>query len=197
MKFDKRIGGDIINLSLIFINISFMSKIKQKIIELLAYHPEREFYAQEVATKINCSKASAVIILKSLLDKKIVHREKRGHMKFYQINPENIEVKRIKTDFALKKLNPLLSKLKKVSQKIILFGSASRGEQTFDSDIDLLILTNDKRSVKKVLGSAKEKLKIKPIVKTPSEWSEEEVKNPAFYGEIKSGVVLHNYVSRV
>lgn len=174
-----------------------MSKVKQKIIELLAYHPEGEFYAQEVANKVNCSKASAVIILKGLAEKKIVYREKRGHMKFYRINPDNIEVKRIKQDLVLKKISPLLARLKKVSQKIILFGSSGRGEQTFDSDIDLLILTNDKGGTQKILEKAVAKLKIKPIVKTFAEWSEIEVKNPDFFKEVKRGITLHDYVSRI
>ena len=174
-----------------------MSKIKQKIIKLLAAYPEREFYAQEVAKKVNCSKASAVIILQDLADKKIVHKDKRGHMKFYKINQENIEVKKFKIELALQKLNQPLPRLKKISSKIILFGSASRGEQTFDSDIDLLILTNDKENVRGVLQKFKPKLGLKPIIKTPSEWSEVEVRDPEFYREVKSGITLHNYVSRV
>ncbi len=174
-----------------------MSKTKQKIIKLLSAYPEREFYAQEVAKKVNCSKASATIIFQNLVDKKIVHKDKRGHMKFYKINQENVEVKKFKIELALRKINPFLSRLKKISSKIILFGSASRGEQTLDSDIDLLVLTNDKENVKQVLQNLKPKLGLKPIIKTPSEWSEVEIKDPGFYREVKSGITLHNYVSRV
>ncbi len=174
-----------------------MSNIKYKIISFLSDYPEQEFYAQEIAEKIKCSKSSAVIILKDLTNKKIVHRKKKGHMKFYQINPENIEVKKIKIELALKSLTPLLSKLKKISQKIVLFGSTSRGEQTFNSDIDLLILTNRKKDVKKVIKDSQLKLKINPLIKSISEWSEIETKNPEFYREVKSGITLHNHVSRV
>ncbi len=174
-----------------------MSEIKYRIINLLSHYPEQEFYAQEVAERIKCSKSSAVIILKDLTNKKIVYRKKKGHMKFYQINPENIEVKKMKIELVLKALTPLLSKLKKISQKVILFGSASRGEQTFNSDIDLLILTNRKEDAKKIVKDTGLKLKIKPIIKSVSEWAEVEVENPEFYGEVKSGITLHNHVSRV
>ncbi len=178
-------------------NISSMSKIKRKIIRLLAYHPEREFYAQEVAEKTACSKASATTILKELADKKIVYKEKRGHMKFYQVNPESMDVKRFKIDLVLENINSLLSKLKNVSRKIILFGSASRGEQTADSDIDLLILTNDKDRVQKILSNTSQKLGVKPFIKTPSEWSQMEVTNPEFYREVNGGITLYEYVSRI
>jgi predicted nucleotidyltransferase len=174
-----------------------MAEIKQKIIELLADYPEREFYAQEIVKKVGCSKASASGILKFLADKKIVSKKVKGHMKFYQINQGSSEVKRLRIDLALEKLAATVLKLKKFSQKIILFGSASRGEQTFGSDIDLFILTNNKKEIQDNLKKVSSKLKINAIVKTPSEWSEMEVTSPEFYQEVKNGITLYNYVPRI
>ena len=172
-----------------------MSKIELRIIRLLADYPEREFYAQEIAEKMKCSKASAVNILKALADRKMVYKKVKGHMKFYQINPKNLEVKKLKINLALEKLSSLLPKLRKSSQRIILFGSASRGEQTFDSDLDLFILTNNKSEVQATLK--KINMRIKAIIKTPTEWAEMEVKEPEFYQEVKNGIILYSYVPRI
>ncbi len=174
-----------------------MMTIKQKIIKLLGDYPEREFYAQEIAKKVGCSKASASGILKSLAAESVIFKNVKGHMKFYRINLENIEVKKNKINFALERLRVVLPELKKVSQKIILFGSVSRGEQSFDSDIDLLVLTSNKEEVRKVLKQVAPRIKIQAIIKTPAEWSEMEIKEPEFYHEVKSGITLHDYVSRV
>lgn len=174
-----------------------MAKIEQKIIELLADYPEREFYAQEIAKKAKCSKASASDILKVLADKKIVFKKVKGHMKFYQINQGSFEVKRARIDLALEKLGPILVKLKKFSQKIVLFGSASRGEQTAGSDIDLFILSKDKNETRKILEKTSRNLQIKAIIKTGSEWAEMETQEPEFYQEIKNGITLYNYVPRI
>jgi predicted nucleotidyltransferase len=174
-----------------------MAKNKQKIITLLADYPGREFYAQEIAEKTECSKASASNILKSLADKKVIFKEAKGRMKFYRINQGSPEVKRARIDLALEKLVPALAKLKKSSLKIILFGSASRGDQTAGSDIDLFILSKDKNETRKILEKTSRNLQIKAIIKTPSEWSEMEVQEPEFYREIRDGITLYNYVPRI
>lgn len=174
-----------------------MTKIEQKIIKLLSDYPEREFYAEEITRKVGCSKASASNILKTLLEKKIVFKNIRGHMKFYQINQKNIAVKKLKINLTLEKLEPLASKLKKNSQRIILFGSASRGEQTADSDIDLLILSNNKEITKKIIKITNIGSRIKAIIKTQNEWAEMEIKEPEFYREIKSGITLYDHVPRI
>lgn len=174
-----------------------MAKIEQKIIEFLGNYPGREFYTQEIAENVKCSKASASNILKSLAKEGVVFTNTRGHMNFHKINQKNLKVKQLKINSALEKLNLILPKLQKVSQKIILFGSASRGEQTFDSDIDLLILTFHKPEVVEILKEINKKMKIKAIIKTPVEWSEMEIKEPEFYQEVKNGIILYNYVSRI
>ena len=174
-----------------------MIKIKKKIIRFLSDYPEKEFYGQEIADKVKCSKASASIILKALVGKKIIFLKKKGNMKFYQINPKNIEVKKIKISTVIENINPLLLKLEKFSQKVILFGSSSRGEQTSDSDIDLFILGNRKEKIREFIGKTNSRLNIKAIIKTPTKWSEMEIMEPEFYQEIKNGIVLYEYVPRI
>jgi len=174
-----------------------MTKLEKKLIKLLADYPEKEFYAQEISQKLNFSKASASGILKSLTKRGVVFKKVKGHMKFYQINPKNPEFKKFRINLVLEKVNPLLPKFKKNSQRIILFGSASRGEQTFSSDIDLFILSNDKNEVQAALRKINAKLPIKAIIKTPSEWSEMEIKEPEFYREVISGITLYDYVPRI
>jgi predicted nucleotidyltransferase len=174
-----------------------MTKLEQIIIKLLSNYPEQEFYCQEIARKANCSKASVSGILKSLHNKKLVFKNVKGHMKFYQIDQKNSEIKKFKIIAAIERLNPLLPKMKKFSQKIILFGSASRGEQTIESDIDLFILSKDKNGARLFLKKINPDLNIKTIIKTPGEWSEMEVKEPVFYQEIKNGITLYNYVPRI
>ena len=173
-----------------------MIKIETKIVLFLAGQPHREFYGEEIANRVKCSKASASGILARLAEKKIILKKLRGRMKFYQINTADINVKKMKIDLALKETAALAAKLKKHSQRLILFGSASRGEQTVESDIDLFIATNRKDEVSKILADYKNK-KIKAIVKTPSEWAETEIKEPELYYEIKNGITLYNYVPRI
>jgi len=172
-----------------------MTKLEEKIIKLLADYPEREFYGQEIADKIKASKAAASGLLKALHGRSIIRKKVKGRMGFYQINQASPELKKFRINSAMERINPLLSALKKYSQKIILFGSASRGEQTLNSDLDLFVLSTDKKKVKAVLE--KTGSRIQPIIKTPGEWSELEITEPEFYREIKNGIILYDYVPRI
>src|SRR3990170_5511202 len=174
-----------------------MAKIEQEIIKFLSNYPEREFYAQEIGENVQCSKASASNILKSLANEGVVFTNTRGHMKFHRINQKNLKVRQLKINFVLEKLNLIVPKLQKVSQKIFLFGSASRGEQTFNSDIDLFVITSHMPDAAAILKKTGKNTKIKAIIKTPSEWSEMEIKEPEFYQEVKNGIILYNYVPRI
>ncbi|MDO8668191.1 MAG: nucleotidyltransferase domain-containing protein [bacterium] len=174
-----------------------MTKLEKKIIMFLADYPEREFYSQEIADKVRGSKASASGLLKALSRQGVVFKKVKGRMKFYQINLKSPELKRLRIDSAMEKINLFLPKLEKLSQKIILFGSASRGEQTSGSDLDLFILSRDKKEIIEVLKKISAGLRLKPIIKAPGEWSELEITEPEFYREIKNGITLYDYVSRI
>jgi len=172
-----------------------MTKLEEKIIKLLADYPEREFYGQEIADRIKASKAAASGLLKALYGRGIIRKKVKGRMGFYRINQGSLDLKKLRINSALEKINPLLSKLKKYSQKIILFGSASRGEQTLNSDLDLFILSADKKRIKAALEETGSR--IQPIIKTSGEWSELEITEPEFYREIKNGIILYDYVPRI
>lgn len=174
-----------------------MTKLEKKIIRLLADYPEQEFYSQEIADRVKGSKASASGLLRVLSRQGVVFKKVKGRMKFYQINSKSPELKKLRINLAMEKLNPLLSRLEKLSQKIILFGSASRGEQTSGSDLDLFVLSRDKDKIRVALKKTNAGSRLKAIIKTPGEWSELEITEPEFYQEIKNGIILYDYVPRI
>jgi predicted nucleotidyltransferase len=169
-----------------------ITKNCQKIILFLGDYPERKFFSKEIAEKLRISLGGAHNALKYLEGEKMVKVEPRGNMKFYQINDENPLVKQIKLTEAVKRLMPLINKLKSNSKKIILFGSASRGEQTAGSDIDLFVLTHNPETIKRNIAELKGKMPINSVIKTPNQWGELEIKEPEFYREVKQGIQLSN-----
>ncbi len=87
-------------------------------------------------------------------------------------------------------LEPLLKKMRNKSQKIILYGSSSRGENTKDSDIDLFVVTNSLQEVEKIVRNSSKGKIIQLIVRTPLKYIEMEKTDPIFYAEIERGIVL-------
>ena len=170
-----------------------LTKNCQKIIIFLGNYPERKFFSKEIAEKLNISLGGTHNVLKRLTEEKITTIEKRGNMKFYQIDYENPIVKQLKTALIVEELSLLVNKIKQKCKKIILFGSTARGEQTANSDIDLFILTHDPEDIKKDIAKYKGKIMISPVIKTPNQWSELEIKEPEFYNEVKRGIKLFNH----
>ena len=174
-----------------------MTPIEKKILTFFGNYPERQFYAQEIAGAVHCSKASVSAVMRTFLKKGLVFGEVRGRMKFYRINPKHVEVKKWKIDSALHSILGLVKRLSPHTDKIILFGSAGRGEQTVSSDIDLFILTRKKADAQRVVAMVKSKCTMNAAIKTPQEWAEMEVREPEFYQEIKNGITVHQYVPRI
>ena len=168
-----------------------ITKNNQKIINLLADYPNQQFFTKEMSSKLNISLGGAHNSLKELTKNKIIIMEQKGNMKFFQINFQNSLVKQFRVTFITEKLSEIIKKIKNYSKKIILFGSASRGEQDKESDVDLFILTNDSRKVKEMLNKCNKKMLINFIIKSPNEWSEIEIKEPEFYNEVKGGIILY------
>ena len=167
-----------------------ITKNCEKIILFLGNYPEKRFFSKEIAEKLSISLGGTHNALKYLAKEKIVEQEQKGNMKFYCINEENSLAKQSKITAVIKELSVLIEKIKDDCISIILFGSASRGEQTNDSDIDLFVLTHNPGLIKSKIAKNKSKSKINPIIKTPNQWSELEIKEPEFYNEVKQGIKL-------
>ena len=78
------------------------------------------------------------------------------------------------------------------ADKIILYGSTARGEDTPDSDIDLLIIRDklEKDETAKELKKVKLKKKINAEQFTPYEYEELKKKDPVYHAETDRGIVL-------
>ena len=108
----------------------------------------------------------------------------------YAINFDHPIVKQLKVLKVIIFLNPLLKKIRNKSQKIILYGSSSRGENTKDSDIDLFVVTNFLLEVEKTIKNSSKGKSIQLILGTPLKYIEMEKSDPIFYAEIERGIVL-------
>ena len=121
----------------------------------------------------------------------MIFREQKGNMKFFQINLHNSIIKQLRTTSTIEKLAKITKRLEKDSKEIILFGSASRGEQSAESDFDLFVLTNNPKEAREIIKRERKKLPVSAIVKTPNEWGETEIKELEFYLEVKKGIKLY------
>jgi hypothetical protein len=161
-----------------------------KVLAFLADHPGRAFLSSEILGALSMSRAGVYLALQELIEGGLAFRMARGRFHLYSIDPALLQVKLFKALQNAVLLEPLRARLIGTSIKIILFGSASRGEDSSSSDIDVFILTRDPEKTRGILSSFSCARTIQPIVVVPAEWGGFREKNKVFWGEIDRGLVL-------
>jgi predicted nucleotidyltransferase len=161
-----------------------------KVLSFLARYPAQEFLSSEIQMGVSVSRAGAYLALQNLLREKLVNKKEKGRFHLYSLNHVNPIVRQFKVLMNVILLEPLILKLRPFMVRMILFGSASRGEDTVSSDIDLFIISKDPETIKEHLTSYKAERKLQPIVLVPAEWPEFREREKAFFEEIEKGIVI-------
>lgn len=167
----------------------------QKVLSFLAKFSDREFYEREIARKIGISYGSANKVLNELYSNGFLKRRREGKMYFYSVNKTNAILRQFKILSIIVLLQPLIDKLKKITKKIVLYGSCAEGTDTSESDIDLFIISEQKGKVLRIienysLGKGFEGIKIQPVIQTPIELLRSEKKDKEFLSLVREGIVL-------
>ncbi|MCK4810582.1 MAG: nucleotidyltransferase domain-containing protein [Candidatus Omnitrophica bacterium] len=170
-------------------NILFVTNA-QKVLLFLVDHPIRNFLESEIQKATKISKSGVNYALRALVAADFLFRTKRGKVFFYTLNHKNLVVKELKVIETITQIDGLLKKLEPLVSKIILFGSSSRGENTPDSDIDLLVISRNKEFVSKQIEKFKSKRKIQSVICTNLSFIEKKKTAPVFYEQVNKGIVL-------
>ncbi len=162
----------------------------QIILAFLCRHPHQTFYSGEIAEKTSLSKGGTNQSLRELASQGILKTEKKGHMTFYSADLSSPSVRQFKILQNVTALESIVHKLKPFADRVVLFGSCARGEDTQESDVDLLVVSRDKDHIRSLIPETKAKRKIQLLLKTPQEHIQLESKEPVFFKEIQQGVIL-------
>lgn len=163
---------------------------RQKVLSFLLDHPDKVFYDREISRLSGVSRAGTNFALRDIYKEGLIKREKRGRMYFYSIDIANPLIKQLKITQNITRLSNLLEKLKPFSLKVILYGSAAKGTNTQESDLDLFILTREKNEIKKIIFESSLREKIQYVSQTPNEYARSKEENPVFHKEISEGIIL-------
>jgi DNA-binding transcriptional ArsR family regulator len=172
-----------------------ISTINQKVLSLLAKFSGQEFYERELARKLGISYGSANRAVNELYSDGAVTRRREGKMYFYSIDSSNAALTEFKKLVNLMLIEPLVEELKKISSRIILYGSCALGTDNSESDLDLFIVSNSKEDVSNVISGFTfprgfENIHIQPVIRTPVELLEGGESERTFMEEVDRGIVL-------
>ena len=184
------------------LNDKVISTATQKILGFFCLHPEQKFHGRDIAKQMGERSSSVQRALKILEREKILIPEQKGRMIFYSLNEANPLVKPYKVVAIIAALEPLVKKLRKITDLIVLYGSSARGTYLTDSDVDLFVISSNEDDVWEILSRFSRNFvkEIKAVVHTLAEWTDVEEKNPVYAEEVNKGFILFQseyYESRI
>lgn len=169
--------------------------VNQKVLSLLAKFSDQEFYEREVARRLGIATGSANRALNELYSTGAVTRRRKGKMYFYSIDSSNAALVEFKKIVNLMLIEPLVEGLKKMSSRVVLYGSCALGTDTSDSDLDLFVVANSKEDVSNIISGFTfprgfENIHIQSVIRTPVELLERGESERTFMEEVERGIVL-------
>jgi predicted nucleotidyltransferase len=172
-----------------------VSTVSQKVLSFLAKYSDSEFYERQIASRIDISFGAANRALNQLFKQGAVRRRQEGRMFFYSIDPASPALPNYKVLVNMMLIGPLVEILMTMSNRVVLFGSCAKGTDDSRSDLDLFIVTNEKRKVAEVIRKASftrgfEDIRIQPVIKTPVELLQAGEAERVFLDEVEQGIVL-------
>lgn len=159
-----------------------------QLLQPFLYKPGIEMYQSEVIKVTGIPKTRAIRLLNLLSSYGLLNEKVKAGSKFYTAAQENPILSQLKILIVLSKLYELTRDFSGKNIEVYLFGSAAKGEDTENSDIDLLIIAD---TDKKVLNGLIDRLKnnagreVNPVVYTPIGYANLYNTEKAFYESIE------------
>ncbi len=124
---------------------ALFTKSQQRVISLLFGKPDASFYTNEIVRQASMGRGTITRELEKLASSGLVTVTKAGNQRHYQANQESPVYKELSgivrktfgiADVLKQALQPVIEKL----ELAFVYGSIAKGTETFDSDIDLMLI---------------------------------------------------------
>jgi predicted nucleotidyltransferase len=127
---------------------ALFSKVQQRVLALVFSHPERSFYTSEVIRSVNCGSGAVERELSKLEKSGLVTVERIGNQKHYRANqaaPIFEELRGLveKTVGLAEPIRKSFAPYAGAIKSAFVYGSVAKGDDTADSDIDLMVIGED------------------------------------------------------
>ncbi len=157
-----------------------------KILSLFLHNPYEELHLKAVARSSGVSPSTAKRFLEFYEENGLVTKNKKANLTLFKGNVESLPFRFLKLGVFTLEANPLFVHLKEAypASSITLYGSCARGEDSPDSDIDILVIGKsaprpDLTQYEKKLGK-----KVNLVTYTSAEWEEKASLDKAFYERV-------------
>ena len=171
----------------------FRKFVGYKILEYFLMNPTKKTYLKELAKILDISPRSVKIYCDIFVKDKMINKEIKGNLHLFSTNNENFKVRELKKAFFINLLGELnIQNIADESTSIAIYGSHASGKFDEKSDIDLLVIGDDKQINKdlivKIMNEINKEIQLNviPMIK----WEKMKKENDAFVRNIIKNHIL-------
>lgn len=162
-----------------------------KLLSLISRRQGEVFSANEISRVAKSSRGATNQILRLLLRLEMVSRERKGNLYLYKINADSFALRQFKIFENLLDIQRVVNEIQKYCYEIVLFGSCADGSNREGRDVDLFIITEYKKEVRRIIAGYKTHgVKYQSIIQDPLESVSSKKEDKVFHEQIKKGITV-------
>ncbi len=159
--------------------------MQESVLNLLMDAAGVEHTELEVREDLALPRSSVQRALKELAEQGLVISRSVGRTRLYRLDADDPLIRHLKIARAIARARKVLSPILDLIDLAVLFGSASRGEDTLGSDLDLLVVCE---APERVLEELARHEWLQPVVLTPSEHMQVLAEGGTFAHALANGI---------
>lgn len=177
----------------------FDSCVELQVLRFFLIHPAERFYVKQLAKLLGVSAGSASVCCKSLRKKALLKAEKQGNLLLYGLERENAVTRQLGKAVVAEEFfesgaleNFLMEDPNIIS--LAIYGSFAKSDFDKRSDLDVLVITSEKKSFAKAATLLEKKFKreVSLTTMTFEEWSTMGKKRePLFFNVLSDHILLY------
>lgn len=158
---------------------------QELVLDLLIDGAGDSFTAADVVQALGLPRSTVSRALRGLVDQGVATVHQVGRTQLYAVDAHDPLVRHLKIARAISRARSALRAVADSVDLAVLFGSASCGEDTIGSDLDLLVVTSD---VDRVLAELARIEGLQPVVLTPSQHMQILAEGGTFAAAVAAGI---------
>lgn len=171
---------------------------KTNILSIFTENPERWFHLREFSKVARINVSTAKKYLEIIHKEGMILRKKERNLVLYKANRENPEFINLKKFYLIGKIikSGLLDFIEKEYNfpPIILYGSASKGEDSENSDIDIFVLSEKTKHPSLAVFEKKLKRSIHLIIMNKEDFRKAKISNKYIVNNLINGIMLSGFL---
>ena len=167
---------------------TIIAKNSFKLLSVFLFKPNAQIYQNEVIRMSGLSKNTVMKLLSLFTREGLLKESRKGNLKLFSLVEEHPVVKQLKVLINVSELSAILKDFTGKGFETYLFGSAARGDDTENSDIDLLIIgkiSNASLADMTAMITKAMNRDVNPVIKSPYEYSTLYKTDKAFFQNLE------------